>query len=67
MLNQRKADDKFPLSNITKIIDSLSGAMHFSHLELSQGYYQVKLDKASRSCTAFTTSWGQFQMTRLKS
>lgn len=65
MLNKRIKDDKFPLPNITEILDSLSGAMYFSHLDLSQGYYQVELDASSRACTAFTTSTGQYQMTRL--
>lgn len=65
LLNTKIEDDKFQLTNITEILDSLSGAMYFSHLDLSQGYYQIELDKESRPCTAFTTDRGQFQMTRL--
>lgn len=65
LLNKRLKDDKFPLANITEILDSLSGAMYFSHLDLSQGYYQVELDESSRPYTAFTSSKGQYQLTRL--
>lgn len=65
MLNKRIKDDKFPLPNITEILDSLAGAMYFSHLDLSQGYYQIGLDSASREYTAFTTNTGQYQLTRL--
>lgn len=65
LLNKRIVDDKFPLPCITEILDSLSGAVYFSHLDLSQGYYQVELDDASRRYTAFTTDRGQYQMTRL--
>lgn len=65
LLNKKIKNDKFPLPNITEILDSLSGATYFSHLDLSQGYYQIELDKKSRPCTAFTTDKGQYQMTRL--
>lgn len=62
---QLKDDEKCSLPNITDILDSLSGAVYFTHLDLAQGYHQVELDKASRPCTAFTTDQGQFQMKRL--
>lgn len=64
-LNKQIQDEKFPLPCITEILDSLSGAMYFSHLDLSQGYYQIELDEASRPCTAFLTNQGQYQMKRL--
>ena len=64
-LNKSIEDDRFPLPNITEILDSLGGAFYFSHLDLTQGYFQVELEPSSRKCTAFTTSKGQFQMTRL--
>lgn len=65
LLNKTTKDDKFPLPNITEILDSLAGAIYFSHLDLAQGYYQVELDKKCREYTAFTTNQGQFQLTRL--
>lgn len=65
LLNKQIADEKFPLPNIHDILDSLSQAVYFSHLDLSQGYYQLELDENSRKYTAFTTSNGQYQMTRL--
>lgn len=64
-LNERIQDDKFPLPNITDILDSLSGAFYFSHCDLSQSYYQCSLKDESRKYTAFTTGMGQFQMCRL--
>lgn len=65
LLNKNIEDDRFPLPNITEILDSLSGATYFSHLDLSQGYYQVELHKNCRKYTSFTTPQGQFQMTRI--
>lgn len=65
LVNKTIQDDKFPLPNITEILDSLAGAVYFSHLDLSQDYYQVELDKKSRPKTSFTTGNGLFQMKRL--
>ena len=64
-LNNALQDDKFPLPNIEEVIESLAGAKYFSHLDLSQGYYQCELRKEDRHITAFTTNRGQYQMTRL--
>lgn len=64
-VNQTLQDDKFPLPNIEEVINSLSGAKYFSHLDLSQGYYQCEIKPEDRPITAFTTPTGQFQMTRL--
>ena len=63
-LNKRIESDKFPLPAIEEILDSLSGAIYFSHLDLHQGYYQLELEKDSRPYAAFTSEKGQFQMTR---
>lgn len=65
LLNQNIEDNKFPLPNISQIMDSLSGSMLFTKLDLAQGFYQVELNKESRPCTAFTTDKGMFQMKRL--
>lgn len=64
-LNNALQDDKFPLPNIEEVIESLAGAKYFSHLDLSQGYYQCELKPEDRPVTAFSTNRGQYQMTRL--
>lgn len=65
LLNKLVKDDKFPLPSISEILDSLSGAKLFSHLDLSNSYYQCELNPSSRPYTAFTTDRGLFQMKRL--
>lgn len=64
-LNERIIADKFPLPNITEILDSLAGSILFSHLDLSSGFYQVELEEESRPYTDFVTDRGQWQMKRL--
>ncbi|KAG7301395.1 hypothetical protein JYU34_014336 [Plutella xylostella] len=63
-LNEKIENDRFPLPNITDILDSLSGAIYFSHLDLQNGYYQISLEPESRKCTAFTFK-GQYQLKRM--
>lgn len=64
-VNTAVQDDKFPLPNIDEIIDALAEARYFSHLDLSQGYYQCQLRPEDKPVTAFSTPSGQYQMTRL--
>lgn len=80
-LNNCIQDDKYPLPNITEILDSLSGSIYFSTLDLSNSYYQCELDMDSRKYTAFSSGQygipdanqnkctasisGQWQMTRM--
>lgn len=64
-LNDQIQDDKFPLPNITDILDSLSGSMYYTKLDLYQGFYQAELKYDSRPYTAFTTAKNQYQMTRM--
>jgi hypothetical protein len=52
-LNNKIQDDKFPLPNITEILDSLAHSMYYSKLDLSQSYYQLNLNENSRKYTAF--------------
>lgn len=63
-VNEVIENDKFPLPNITDILDSLSGAMYYSTLDMNQSYYQVTLDPESRKYTAFIAD-KHYQMKRL--
>lgn len=62
-LNNLIEDDKFPLPNMSEILDALAGSVYFTHLDLYNGFYNVKLHKDSRKYTAFDS--GQYQMVRM--
>lgn len=64
-LNKKLLADKFPLPRIDEILDQLGRAKYFSTLDLMSGFHQIGLEKNSRKYTAFSTTKGHYQFTRL--
>ena len=64
-LNDKTIKDKYPLPNILDIIDQVGGSKYFSTFDLAQGFYQIPLDPRDRHKTAFSTSFGLFQFTKM--
>ena len=54
-LNEVTAKDAYPLLRIDRSLDSLGYSKYFSGLDLTNGYWQVKLKEDSKEKTAFTT------------
>ena len=46
--------DFYPLPRIQEVLESLVGAGHFSCLDLKSGFWQIKMDEASKQYTTFT-------------
>ena len=46
--------DSYPLPRIQEALGSLVGAGHFSCFDLKLGFWQIKMDEASKQYTAFT-------------
>ena len=53
-LNTHMEKDSYPLPRIQKTLESLVGAGHFSCLDLKSGFWQIKMEEASKQNTAFT-------------
>lgn len=64
-LNSVSKFDAEPSFNIEDDIHKFSGSNYFSDLDICKAYYQVELDAESRQYTAFPTSKGLMQFTRL--
>ena len=65
-LNAHTKKDSYPLPRIQEVLESLVGAGHFSCLDLKSGFWQIKMDEASRQYTAFTVgNLGFFECDRM--
>ena len=53
--NQAIKRERHPIPTVEEIVQEMSGACHFSKLDLRSGYYQLDLDAASREITTFST------------
>ena len=53
-LNVHTKKDSYPLPRIQEALESLVGAGHFSCLDLKLGFWQIKMEEASKQYTAFT-------------
>ena len=53
-LNTHTKKDSYPLPRIQEVLESLVGTGHFSCLDLKSGFWQIKMEEASKQYTAFT-------------
>ena len=60
-LNAVTKPDRFPLPRIDDMLDELGNTRYFSTLDLSSGYWQVRMSEASREKTAFITQQVLFE------
>ena len=62
-LNATSQTNAYPMPRIDDLIDQLGQAQFLSTLDLTRGYWQVPMGRASCHKTAFVTPSGQFQFT----
>lgn len=51
-LNEKTIDDKFPLPNITDLLDKLGKCQYFTTLNLASGFHQIEMKEEDISKTA---------------
>lgn len=64
-LNDKTIEDSFPIPNINDMINDLSGAKYFSTLDLTSGFYQMKLHPDDTFKTGFSTSKNHYEWKRV--
>ena len=65
-LNACTKKDSYSLPRIQEVLDSLVGTGHFSCLDLKSGFWQIRMDEASKQHTTFTMgNLGFFECDRM--
>lgn len=64
-LNEKTISDKYPIPDITDILDKLGKCQYFSVLDLAQGFHQVKIRKEDVPKTAFAVENGKYEWKRM--
>lgn len=64
-LNEKTISDRYPIPDITEILDKLGRATYFSTIDLVSGFHQIQLDKNDFEKTAFSVSSGKYEFTRM--
>jgi hypothetical protein len=57
-LNRVTVKNRYPLSQISKIIDRVAGAKFFSEIDIMEAYYRIRIKEGDEWKTAFRTRYG---------
>jgi hypothetical protein len=60
-LNKITIKNRYPLPRIDDLFDSISGMKYFTSLDLTPGYYQIRITEEDVPKTAFRTPFGLYQ------
>ncbi len=64
-LNQYLERAIFPFPSLDQVFTSVKGAKFFSKIDLTWGFWNLRLDEASSRLCTFVTPWGVFRYKRL--
>lgn len=64
-LNDVTIGDRFPLPNITEILDHLGNSRYYTALDLAAGYHQIPVKEEDKPKTAFSTSDAHYEFNRM--
>jgi hypothetical protein len=64
-INKVLETEKFPIPTIEDIIAEIGDARYFSVVDITKGFWQIRLDKKSADICTFVTPYGRYQFLRL--
>lgn len=64
-LNELTVDDKYPLPNISDLLDQLGKCQYFTTLDLASGFHQIEIAPSDIQKTAFTVENGHYEFVRM--
>lgn len=64
-LNEKTISDRYPIPEITDILDKLGRTCYFSTIDLVSGFHQIQLDDEDIEKTAFSINSGKYEFTRM--
>ena len=64
-LNEKTLDDRYPIPNITDILDKLGKCQYFTTLDLTSGFHQIQVGKQDIHKTAFNVEGGHYEFVRM--
>lgn len=64
-LNEKTLDDKYPIPNITDVLDKLGNCQYFTTLDLASGFYQMEMHPDDVPKTAFNVEHGHYEFLRM--
>lgn len=64
-LNDKTIDDRYPVPNITEILDKLGKCQYFSTIDLASGFHQIEVAPEDIEKTAFSVDGGHYEFVRM--
>ena len=60
-LNDNTCDDTYKIPNKDSLINFIQGGKYFSQLDCKSGFWQIRLEEASKPWTMFSCSYGLYE------
>lgn len=64
-LNEKTIDDRYPIPNITDLLDKLGRCNYFTTLDLASGFHQIEMHPDDIEKTAFSVENGHYEFLRM--
>lgn len=64
-LNEKTISDRYPIPNISDVLDKLGRCQYFTTLDLASGFHQIEMEPNDIQKTAFTVDNGHYEYCRM--